>query len=92
VNYGRLGFADRSRYRLNEHGSFRIIGGFSPGVFHAMLPVCTQKVKTQAVFLRIDFVQQCSPQSYPLGWFQKALEDGELNTLSVIHTQTCNTA
>ena len=59
-----------SRHPSDKHRSLRVIGRLSPGVFHAMLPVCTQKIKTQAVFFRIDFIQKCSPQLDPLGWFQ----------------------
>src|ERR1017187_5708793 len=73
------------RHPSDKHCSFRIIGWLCPGVFHAMLPVCTQKVKAQAVFFWIDFIQKCSLQLDPLGWFQQALEDGELNTLPVVH-------
>jgi len=69
----------------DKHRSLRIIGWLSSGVFHAMFPVCAQKVETQAVFFWIDFIQKCSPQLNPLGRFQQTLEDGELDTLSVIH-------
>jgi hypothetical protein len=74
-----------SRHPSGKHRSLRVIGRLSSGVFHAMLPVCTQKVETQTVFSRIDFIQKCSPQLDPLGRFQQALEDGELNTLTVVN-------
>ena len=41
---------------------FGIIGRLGSYMFHPTMPVCTQKIKSQAVFLRLNYSDELSPE------------------------------
>jgi hypothetical protein len=53
-------------------------------LFDPVSPVLAKKVKPQAVFFGIDFVNQTLPELRPLGRIYQAFEDGLLHALAEV--------
>jgi len=80
-NAGRLGFAAEL---LNEQRPLRIVPCLGPKVLDTLLPVLAEIVKPQAIFLRVNRIDQPAFQLHPLSWIDQALENRVLYPLAAI--------
>ncbi len=68
----------------NNQGTLRIFWFLCPDMLYAPPPVGAKKIKTKAVLLRVDLIDQSLTKTCPLGRVNRALENGELNALTKI--------
>jgi len=68
----------------NDERTFRVIRRLRTQVFDSSMPTITEKIKTQAVGLRLNLGQHRGPETYPLGGVNPALKNRILHTLTII--------
>lgn len=69
---------------LNDERALYIRGGFGPMVFHPPLPVCTEKVEAETVFLGFVDAEQIRTEMDPLIGLDQAFENRVLHSLPVV--------
>ena len=79
----RIG-AQGSRKASEDQRSLVSPAGFYAMMLDAPVPVVTQKIKTQAVMIRLVGIKQLFPEIDPLRRIDPALEDGVLYALTVV--------
>lgn len=78
-----LGFAAGSD---DEAASFKIDGGLTTMMFDFIFPVFSQKVETDGILFRVDFLEKALSELNKVCGFNPAFKNGKLDALTVIKT------
>jgi hypothetical protein len=79
--------AVRLMFALKNERAFWVVAWLGSSVFHAPLPVGSEKVEAEAIGGRVDNSNESGAKLDPLGRFKKTFKDRELHPLTMILTQ-----
>lgn len=81
----RIALTSGSRQKVSYYQwSFRVIGRLRTNMLYSPLPIASEKVEAQTIFILVHGRRQFLPERRPLGWVNHTLEHGILNALSMI--------